>query len=242
MKESRRMLMLSSLSFSSIFVCSIFLRAGVVDDLDALPLLHVVDDELADDAVRDTASSLTSIDRSSRKLVAHSRLKSSRTRLLRRCTAPRRRRDGRLGLRLDVIEVGLRLDRPTRCPAPGTQLDEADDRRRSGGRQPRGLLPGRRWAAPARATAAGRRLGGRAWRLARRSGRRRRPPATAPEPARRRSRRRCRRRTRPPSSSWRGIAQPVAPERVLRGRRRSGRQKGGQPEHCQKTRVMSAIP
>ena len=40
-------------SFSSIFDCSTFFDADVVDDLDPLPLLHVVDDDLADDAVRE---------------------------------------------------------------------------------------------------------------------------------------------------------------------------------------------
>ena len=53
------------------------LGADVVDDLDALPLLHVVGDDLADHAVGELVV-LTSIERLSRKLVFHSRWKSSR--------------------------------------------------------------------------------------------------------------------------------------------------------------------
>ena len=79
-----------SFSFSSIFVCSSFFEPDVVDDLDPLPLLHVEDDVLADDAVGDTASSFTSIQRLSRKFVSHSRLKSLEDALSPRRTAPRR--------------------------------------------------------------------------------------------------------------------------------------------------------
>ena len=53
MNVSRRICAFASFSFSSIFDVSIFFDADVVDDLDALPLLHVVGDELADDAVRE---------------------------------------------------------------------------------------------------------------------------------------------------------------------------------------------
>jgi len=51
MNESRRIVMFSSFSFSSIFVWSTFFAPGVVHDLDALPLFEVVDDVLPDDAV-----------------------------------------------------------------------------------------------------------------------------------------------------------------------------------------------
>jgi hypothetical protein len=66
--------------------------ADVVDDLDPLPLLHVVEDDLADDPVLE-ADVRTSMLRSSRKLVAQSRLKSATMPARsRRCRAPRRSR------------------------------------------------------------------------------------------------------------------------------------------------------
>ncbi len=75
MNESSRMLMPFSFSFSSIFDWLDLVGADVVDDLDPLPLLHVEDDELADHAVR--VADVADLDaRSSRKFVAHSRLKS----------------------------------------------------------------------------------------------------------------------------------------------------------------------
>jgi hypothetical protein len=96
MKESRRIVIPAPSARSSILVWSTF-GADVVDDLDPLPLLHVVGHQLADDAVLEDV--VVDLDR---EVVEEVRVpearKSSRTDARpRRCTAPRRSADGRLG-------------------------------------------------------------------------------------------------------------------------------------------------
>ncbi len=121
------------------------LAADVVHDLDALALLHLEDDALADDAVR-----VVVVDDLDRQVVEEvgrpEPLEVLEQRLLGllgvgRPHVSRRPRD----LRLDVIEVRLGVDdRRPALPGKG-QLDEADQRRRPGGRE----LP-LRWPWPAR--------------------------------------------------------------------------------------------
>ncbi len=110
MNESRRMLML--FSFSALFDLRLvdLLQALVVDDLDPLPLLHVVDDQLADDAVRERVV----LDPDGQVIEEVGRpqpLEVFANDLLGRLVVghpPVRRADW--PAQLDVVEVGVRLD------------------------------------------------------------------------------------------------------------------------------------
>ena len=135
------------------------LRADVVDDLDALPLLHVVDDELADDAVRE-------------RVVARSRSTGCRGSWCPRAAGSRRRIDlfglfvvghpdvcdGWLGFELDVIEVGLGSMSdalPWASKHGPIQVDDRAENRRAAG-PPAAARAGRRtWGSATAAAGAG---------------------------------------------------------------------------------------
>ena len=130
------MVMLFSLSASSIFDWSTLLQALVVDDLDPLALLHVVDDHLADDAVREAV-----VLDPDRQVVEEGRrpqpLEVLANRLL-DCLVVGNplARDRRP--KLDVVQVGVGLDHRIAALLLEAEDDPEDHRSGTGRREVRG--------------------------------------------------------------------------------------------------------
>src|SRR4051812_17661299 len=111
-----------------------FLRADVVDDLDALPLLHVVGDDLPDGAVRERV-----VIRLEEEVVEEVGVPQPMEVFLDGLLAAVVVRNpdafGRAALfQLDVIEIRLRLDHRRAALPFEARAEGEDDRRRAGGR------------------------------------------------------------------------------------------------------------
>ena len=132
--ESRRSEMPASFIFSSTLVRSTLLRPGVVDDLHARALFHVVDQALADHVVR--VGIVVDLDpQVVEEVRAPQPLEVVEDQLLGVVGVGHPHAIGRAaGLGLDVIEVGLRLDQRL-VDRMEPELDRTHHRRRTGGRR-----------------------------------------------------------------------------------------------------------